>query len=354
MVSPVSNSSASEFFRSVSYLSRVKFKSSTYEKAFERLYQKFSAAGSDEQSTIADPFGGFLLPTIINAELTQRTFDFSRIAKRCKRVPIDFDGVQLPAFRESSRVDGSRLGGITSYWTSETQAPTVSRAQFQQIKLGRTATLAVLIPASEEFLRVPAAGEVLLSAAAEELAVRTDSAVLVGTGTGMPAGIVREASVISVAKEAGQSADTIVKENIVKAVERLWPYSDGSAVWLASRSAQREILNGNAVDLVRFAEPSDTGDARMSLSGFPFIVVEQAPPLGDAGDILLADLSQYVLGSRGPIKTTSSTHVRFLQHESVFRFDFYIDGRAIWAGAVSAMNGADASQSPFVMIAERA
>lgn len=320
-----------------------------------RLAGLIAAAGTDELSTfsptpVPDQFAGSLL---------DRMFDFSRVAKRCRKVPVGGGGVQLPAFRESSRVDGSRLGGVSSYWLAETQAPPTSRATFQQIKVA-TGSLVVIIPVSEELVgRAPSLGDTLMQAAAEEIAVVTDSAIIQGNGVGKPCGILSDSCVIEVAKESGQASGTLLRENVLKMLERLWPYSDSNAVWFCSRSAQRALLNSTAEGLinpgdglVRFNN-SGTEGATMSLAGIPLIVLEQCPPVGQRGDLILADCSQYVLGDRGAVRRSDSLHVRYENHEHVFKFWYEVDGRPVWASPVSAMNGTDATQSPFVVLETR-
>lgn len=314
--------------------------------------EKLATAGSDENSvSISDPFGGFLVPRDHSAALIQRLYDFSRLANRCRRLPMPKSGhLELPAVRETSRVDGSRLGGIVSGWTFETQLPTTSRVPAQQI-LMNAHTLRVLIPCTEEVLRQPSALEAFIfSAATEELAVMLDSAIISGA-VAQPTGILQDAATIVVTKETSQSADTIVPENVLNMVGRLWPYSDNTAVFLCSRSAQKELLL-NCRELLRFAEPNAVG-ARMSLAGYPLLPVEQCPALGDKGDLMLVDLNEYAL-AQTDVQSASSAFVRWVAHERVFKFWIEVDGRSIWKEPVAPMNNADGSQSPFVVLEDRA
>lgn len=316
----------------------------------EALADKFATAGSDEMAT--NTAGSFYIaPTFSDALLT-RAFDFSRVAGRCSRLPLPKSGkLTLPAMRESSRVDGSRLGGITSHWGVETQSTSTSRGQVQALELDGK-RLTVLVPVTEQLLRNgPAFNTFINRAASEELAVRVDDAIVRG-GVGSPRGIIDHAATIVVSKLSGQSADTIVAENLTSMVGRLWPYSDGNAVFLCSRSAAKHITT-NCKDVVRYAEPGASGDARFTICGLPAIVIEQARPLGDQGDVILADLTQYALSDSG-VQASTSAHVRFEWDEQMFKFVFEVDGGSIWKEPVSPMNGETDTQSPFVVLAERA
>ena len=67
-----------------------------------------------------------------------------------------------------------------------------------------------------------------------------------------------------------------------------------------------------------------------TLFGRPVIPLEQCSALGDVGDIILADLGEYLLIDKGGINATSSIHVRFLYDENVFRFIYRVDGQPVW------------------------
>ena len=89
-----------------------------------------------------------------------------------------------------------------------------------------------------------------------------------------------------------------------------------------------------------------------TLFGRPVIPLEQCSAAGDVGDIILADISQYLLIDKGGIKAASSVHVRFLYDENVFRFIYRVDGQPIWNKPLTPFKGS-ATVSPFVTLAKR-
>lgn len=50
-----------------------------------------------------------------------------------------------------------------------------------------------------------------------------------------------------------------------------------------------------------------------------------------SGDIILADMNEYVLIDKGGIQSASSIHVSFTTDQSVFRFVYRVDGRKLAA-----------------------
>lgn len=83
-----------------------------------------------------------------------------------------------------------------------------------------------------------------------------------------------------------------------------------------------------------------------ALLGMPVIPCEQCATLGAVGDIVLADLEQYILVQRDP-KADSSMHVRILYDEMTFRVTWRVNGAPLWSTALTPFKGSD-SLSPFV------
>ena len=93
-----------------------------------------------------------------------------------------------------------------------------------------------------------------------------------------------------------------------------------------------------------------------TLFGRPIIPVEYAAPLGTPGDIVLADLSQFVLADKNEVQQASSVHVRFLTDEMAFRVTYRVDGQSIWRAPLTPYQTSSATpqtKSPFIVLAQR-
>jgi HK97 family phage major capsid protein len=88
-----------------------------------------------------------------------------------------------------------------------------------------------------------------------------------------------------------------------------------------------------------------------SLLGRPVVETEFNPTLGDAGDILLADMSQYVMIDKD-VQAASSIHVQFLTDQVAFRFVYRCDGQPKMAAPLTPYKGTG-TLSPFVAIEAR-
>ncbi|WP_197702816.1 phage major capsid protein [Thermoanaerobacterium sp. RBIITD] len=89
-----------------------------------------------------------------------------------------------------------------------------------------------------------------------------------------------------------------------------------------------------------------------TLFGRPVVPLEQCSAEGEVGDIILAEMSQYLLIDKGGINAASSIHVRFLYDKNVYRFIYRVDGQSIWNKPLQPYKDS-ASVSPFVALASR-
>jgi HK97 family phage major capsid protein len=91
------------------------------------------------------------------------------------------------------------------------------------------------------------------------------------------------------------------------------------------------------------------GQLYSTLFNRPVLPIEQCQTLGTAGDIILADLSQYILIDKGNMQAATSIHVKFVEGETAFRFVYRVDGAPWWVSALTPYKGSN-TQSPFVCL----
>jgi HK97 family phage major capsid protein len=307
--------------------------------------------------------GGFLVQQDFNTSLLNLMHEMGSVVGRTRRVPIsaNSNGIRLPMVDESSRVDGSRWGGVQAYWANEADTVTASQPAFREMDL-RLNKLFGLAYATDELLADSVAlGSIMTQAFGEELTFKTEDAIVSGTGAGQPLGFLNSGAVIEVAAESGQVAATIVTANIINMFARLPRRSATNAVWLVNQDTwpqlwQLTLGSGTAVTLLYAPPGQGTSDQNApfgTLLGRPVLPVEYAATLGTAGDIMLVDLSQYLMIDKGGVDSASSMHVRFINDEMTFRFIFRVDGQPAWNVPITPANGT-ATQSPFISLATRA
>lgn len=317
-------------------------------------WQTFQAAAGMNEGAGAD--GGFLVQQEFSTELLKLAFDGAVLAPLTRRVPIgpNANGLRINAVKESSRATGSRFGGIRGYWTAEGGEKLASQMKFRQMDL-KLHKLAGLAYVTDELLEDATALEsVLKQAFADEFGFLVDDSIFEGSGAGQPLGIMNSGSLVTVPKEASQTADTVTVENIVKMWSRMWSRSRRNAIWTINQQIEPQLFTMKIGDTPVYLPAGGVSAAPYAtLMGRPVVPTEFNSALGDKGDIVLMDLSQYLLIEKGGIKSDVSMHVRFVYDEMTFRFVLRVDGQPIWDAPLSPFKGTD-TLSPFVTLAERA
>lgn len=322
-------------------------------KVDERLVK--AASGLSEA---VDAEGGFLIAPEYVAGLIKSTHETGVLIKDCRRIPITRNRLILNALAETSRANGSRWGGILAYWANEAGFKTASKPEFRQIDL-KLNKLIGLCYATDELLEDATALEsVIRQGFAEEFGFKIDDAIINGTGAGQPLGILNCAALVSQAAETGQVAATVVAENIDKMWNRMPARLRVKAKWYINQDVESEFpkmhYTAGTGGFAAFVPPKDLGSKAPSgtLKGRPIVPIEQAAALGTVGDIILANLSEYLLIEKGPMEATSSIHVRFVYDETTFRFVYRLDGQPVWNSALTAYKGST-TRSPYVALATR-
>jgi HK97 family phage major capsid protein len=320
-------------------------------QASDRL-RFLAAVGSDEQSGIDDPHGGFLVPTGFSPNLMQVRTDANFITSRMMEIPMAVSKVDIPA-RVDKDHSTSVAGGLVVTRRPETVAPGSSRLKTELISLNASSLMGLSYVTEELLQDSPISVAALLAAGFSDAfnGQAVDEAIN-GTGAGEPLGYLNSGATIEVAKESGQAADTINYTNITKIRARVWGY--GNSIWVANHDTLPQLMTMASADNAHIWQPSARDGEPDSLLGRPIVFTEFTPTLGDKGDISCVNMSQYLhgtLGSRTPNRA-ESIHVRFVNHERTFKFWLRNDGRPWWKTALTPKNGA--TLSPFVTLAERA
>jgi len=329
-----------------------------YQAAAQRLMQVRAATGAGE-SVPSD--GGFLVQKDYAGLLDQGAIATGILSSRCFKVPIsgNANGIKVNLMNETSRATGSRYGGIQTYWAAEAATVTAKKPTFRQLELNLHKIFG-LFYATEELLSDAAAMAAMVNKwFPMEFGFKIDDAIIRGTGAGQPLGILNAGCLVSVAKETGQKAATILFENIVKMYARLLDSSDANAIWLINRDILPALFTMSlAVGTggVPVYLPADGASGRpfSTLLGKPMFAIEQAETLGTVGDIMLVDLNEYMLIDKGGIQAASSIHVMFIYDEMTFRWTYRIDGQPIRNAATTPYKGTSNTRSPFIALATRA
>lgn len=319
----------------------------------KRLFTK-AVSGMSEGSA-AD--GGFLIPPEFSSKIFQRVYE-NDLLSRTDKYTCSGNTMVFPAIDETSRADGSRFGGVRGYWLDEAGQLTSSKPKFRRISM-TLHKLACLAYITEELLNDASVGldQYLTKLFAMEMEFLVGNALFRGDGVGKPLGVFNCPAKITVSKETGQAASTFIFENVLRMWARMWGPSKKNAVWYINTDVTRVLpamsLGIGTAGVATYMPPGGLSDAPYgTLLGRPIVETEFNSTLGTVGDVLLADMSQYLTLSKGAADSQSSMHLRFDYDEMAYRVILRIDGQPWWNSALTPFQGSN-TLSPFVLLETR-
>jgi len=270
-----------------------------------------NTAGSD---------GGFLVsasPTD-TAALTQAVADVSIFYKLCRKIPITEgeNTMNLPAFAETSRANGSRYGGVRVYWTSEGVTVTATQPKLRNIFLKLEKLLAITPSISNELLAdASTLSAWLLRAFAGDSAFKFDEAFVNGSGNGQMLGILNCPALIV----APSNAASLGAEDLYNMWGRR-ARGKSDYIWICNPELEKIIAE------IIANEGGSIADA-LTIFGRPVIPCETCSEAGTLGDLVLCSPSDYIVAELGEITMESSGHTQgFLSDSSVVKIRWRING----------------------------
>ena len=297
--------------------------------------------------------GGFLVQEDFVAELLNDSYSDSVLAQKVRRIPMSSTAntLKINGVNETSRANGSRWGGVQAYWESEAAEIAGSKPSFRQLTM-TLKKLTGLCYATDELLEdAPALSAIIQQAFSDEFSFKLDDAILNGSGTGEPLGIMNSNALITIAKESSQS-DVLCPENLLKMLSACYD-KNGRAEWYLNQELLPYLCTLKIGDTPIYLPSNSLANAPYgTLLGKPVNFIEQANAVKSKGDILLADMSQYLITDKRNTEATQSIHVRFVYDETAFRFIYRVDGQPAWSSAKTPYKGSQA-KSPFVTLAAR-
>lgn len=250
--------------------------------------------------------------------------------------------------------------GIKAFWQNEAKEALATKLDLG-LDTVNLHTLAILVPITNQMMESGAAMDSYLSnIIAPAMGWKIDSAILGGTGIGQPKGCIGDnAALITVAKETGQAAGTIVQQNISKMRSRLVAGSLKDAVWIGNPDILPALESLIVGQIPIFLPPGTglrEGGYDGTLNGRPLILSEFANGLGKSGDLSLLSLKGYRTVTRvGGFQTATSMHLYFDADAMAFRVTFRMGGGPILSQPIPAPAGKSSNtRSFFVTLADRA
>ncbi|RPI58211.1 MAG: phage major capsid protein, partial [Planctomycetaceae bacterium] len=320
---------------------------------FYRHAHKFCNGGVQDERIVAlrkaamsegtDSTGGVFVPTQFAGEVYEAAMENAIVRPRAIILPMGSDSIDVPVL-----VDGTRatniFGGVTLTHVGEggDQYATNGGPAIGRLKLTANKFIASCFVSNELAADAQAFGPFMNQAFGRAVAFLEDDLFInSGTGSGQPLSVLNSNALISVTRG---ELTLIGDADIAGMAARLAPGCWQNAAWLINQSVLGSLTDIEMADL-----------ASMQILGRPIIVTEHCAAAGTIGDILLCDFSQYLIGDRSLIisssreATYSSNTYGFLQDQTCWKLTLRVDGQPIVSAPYTPKRGGS-TVSPFIAL----
>lgn len=294
--------------------------------------------------------GGILLDPTLTPEIIKPIHEEGPFSAAARKLPVDSNSSYgwINGVDETSRATGSRWGGLRGYRLAEGDTVTKSKPQFRRIQW-ELKKYGVLVYDTNELLKDAGQFKAIVEQGCrEEISFMLNDDIMNGTGVSGPQGFMNSGALITVTRDTGSA---IKGADISAMWQRLALRSKPNAVWYVNSETapQLDALFAVGSTAVLFPYAGYTSDGVRTLYGRPIVETEFNAALNTTGDIVLADMSQYLLWEKGGIDMATSIHVEFLTDQEVARFIYRCDGQSAHASPITPYKGT-LTKSPFVVL----
>lgn len=276
--------------------------------------------------------GGFLLPDQMLDSIQKKIMGDESLLPRTRQLQTAGNRITIPV-DENAPWDGSS-SNFEAYWTGEESSASESQKKIKEadIKLHK---LQAKISVTDEMLEdAPLIESIIMADAPEVIMSKINTALISGDGVNKPEGILNSGFGFEVAKEVGQSNNTVVFENLKKLYTHALPQAKRNGIFIHNVAVEEQLigmrLDPSSTDSVSVYLPNNSiaGAPYGTLWGKPvFPMAGAMPALGSKGDICFVDLSYYYAAIKtGGINRKVSVHALWDQDKTSYKFTFRVGG----------------------------
>lgn len=328
---------------------------------FLKWFEEIDPTERKDMSEGVGASGGFLVPPEFLTTLYALLESKAIVRPRATIIRMRRREVQIPALDQTSTTAGRPhwFGGIRAYWAEEASLKTASDPVFRRITL-TAHKIICFTRVSDELLddAVISLTDFLMGPMGFPgvIAWQEDDSFLNGDGVGKPIGIIPSPATINIARE---DQDNVTYNDLTRMMEAFLP--SGQGVWLSSINNLSALLQmaGPAANPTYVWGPGPLGQAAVgrvqgTLMGYPIIFDEKLPrrTTTSNGDLVLADLSYYLVGDRQATTMASTIYDKFDYDQTSFRAVHRVDGQP-WPSAPFTLSDGSTQISPFVRLGSK-
>lgn len=304
-----------------------------------------------EQQMGTGTTGGFAIPEQWKAEIWGIAPQVGIVRPRATVIPAGSPPdakLTMPSIDQTS--GANMYGGVTLVHTGEGVTMTETTAKLREISWEPKEISGFIVATNKLLTNWDAATAFLTTQLRGAMVAAEDYDFLRGDGVNRALGIINNPAAIAYGRNG---ANAVAFADVYGMLARL--KMGGSPVWIASQTIIPQLaamvdagshsvwLGGALMGSAKDSMPS-------SLFGIPIVFSDRLPTLGTKGDLILADLSYYIIkDGSGPFLSWTE-HVYWTANKSAVKIVWNVDGKA-WLTEPLILEGTSSSTvSPFVVL----
>lgn len=293
------------------------------------------------------PTGGFLIPTIFSDKILLVEPQDAIFRPRATVIPageLPDAPIDFPTLDQTTGLAaGNMYGGVTMSWIAEGAPVPKVEAAFRSVELKPWDVAGHIVVSNKLLRNATALGAFLEQVLRRAIIAEEDYQFLRGNGVGKPRGIIGHGSAITVNRNTATD---------IKRVDVFSMYAKalfgGPQVWIGSQGTLPKLMEMTDAANQLIWQPNAREGAPGTLLGMPFLINHRSPVLGAQGDLVLADLSYYLVKDGVGIVISASEHFHFTNQKTVILAFRAVDGQP-WLSTPLKQENTE-QVSPFVVL----
>lgn len=292
--------------------------------------------------------GGFAVPTEFRPEVLMINPEAAIVRSRATVIPAGEEApdtkITMPALDQGTN---GVFGGVEVTWIGEGVEKPDTDGSLREVAL-QPHEVAATTTVTDKLLRNwSSADSFIRSLLTKAMMAAEEIAFLTGNGTNKPIGVVGAAGSLAVKRA---TANTVTYDDIVMMLAYLLPDSASNSIWVANQSIMPDLVKlkdpaGNYI----FIQGNATKGIPATLMGIPIRFTGKTPAKGQKGDLVLVDLSYYLIKDGSGPYIAASEHVYFKQNKTVIKAFWNVDGKP-WVIAPLTLENGTTKVSPYVVL----
>ena len=292
--------------------------------------------------------GGIMVPPQFRSELLSMKEEKGLIRPHARVIPAGNPPDAELTIPRLNQGDNGALAGVEVTWIEEGAEKPKTTPELGSIKL-KPHEVAGVIEVTDKLLRNwDAASSFITSLLRSAMLTAEDMAFINGSGTGKPIGILSALNTGAIRVERSTTA-TVSLADLAKMLEAL-PAESTSPVWIAHQTLRSALIQLNdAAGHSIFIQGDVTKGLPTTLLGYPLQFTGRTKRLGTEGDLVLSDLSYYLIKDGSGPYIAASEHVKFRENKTVIKAFWNVDAKP-WVETPLTLDDGSTKVSPYVIL----